>query len=183
MSSVSPELVKELAPTGTLRAAINIGNPVLVQTDAAGTPSGVTIDLARELAKRVGVPLETVVIDGAGKSFEAVKAAGCDIGFLAIEPARSHESTQPGRRQCDHHDKQPAGFSLHGHMHLSDCACLDLRTRGEHWAARGILRIAMCMRPRMIAATGRSRRLRCAPFETANVCWADHTPLVPRRAY
>jgi polar amino acid transport system substrate-binding protein len=64
---------------------------VLVQTDAAGTPSGVTIDLARELARRLGVPLETVVIDGAGKSFEAVKAARCDIGFLAIEPARAAE--------------------------------------------------------------------------------------------
>ncbi len=91
MSSVSPDLVKELAPTGTLRAAINVGNPVLVQTDAAGTPSGVTVDLARELAKRLGVALETVVIDGAGKSFEAVKAARCDIGFLAIEPARAAE--------------------------------------------------------------------------------------------
>jgi polar amino acid transport system substrate-binding protein len=91
VSSVSPELVKELAPTGALRAAINIGNPVLVQTDAAGAPSGVTVDLARELAKRLGVPFETVVIDGAGKSFEAVKAARCDIGFLAIEPARAAE--------------------------------------------------------------------------------------------
>jgi polar amino acid transport system substrate-binding protein len=91
VSSVSPDLVKELSPTGTLRAAINVGNPVLVQTDAAGTPSGVTIDLARELAKRLGVALETVVIDGAGKSFEAVKTARCDIGFLAIEPARAAE--------------------------------------------------------------------------------------------
>src|SRR5262249_41097588 len=89
VNRVSSELVKELAPTGTLRAAINIGNPVLVQTDAAGTPSGVTVDLARELAKRLGVTLEPVVIDGAGKSFEAVKAAACDIGFLAIEPARA----------------------------------------------------------------------------------------------
>jgi polar amino acid transport system substrate-binding protein len=91
VSSVSPDLVKELSPTGTLRAAINVGNPVLVQTDAAGTPSGVTVDLARELAKRLGVTLETVVIDGAGKSFEAVRAARCDIGFLAIEPARAAE--------------------------------------------------------------------------------------------
>ena len=89
--SIVSHLEKELAPTGTLRAAINISNPVLVQTDAAGTPSGVTVDLARELAKRLGVPLETVVIDGAGKSFEAVKAARCDIGFLAIEPARAAE--------------------------------------------------------------------------------------------
>ena len=91
VSSVSPDLVKELAPTGILRAAINIGNPVLVQTDSAGTPSGVTVDLARELAKRLGVALEPFVIDGAGKSFEAVKAARCDIGFLAIEPARAAE--------------------------------------------------------------------------------------------
>lgn len=91
MDRISLDIVKELAPTGALRAAINIGNPVLVQTDAAGTPSGVTVELARELARRLGVALETVVIDGVGKSFEAVKAAKCDIGFLAIEPARSAE--------------------------------------------------------------------------------------------
>ena len=91
MDRVPPALVQEFTPTGKLRAAINIGNPVLVQTDAAGTPSGVTVDLARELAGRLGVELETVVIDGAGKSFEAVKAAKCDIGFLAIEPARAAE--------------------------------------------------------------------------------------------
>jgi len=91
VTRVPPDLVKEFAPTGKLRAAINISNPVLVQTDAAGTPSGVTVDLARELAKRLDVALETVAIDGAGKSFETVKAGKCDIGFLAIEPARSAE--------------------------------------------------------------------------------------------
>jgi len=91
VTRVSSDLVKEFAPTGKLRAAINVGNPVLVQTNAAGTPSGVTIDFARELAGRLDVALETVVIDGAGKSFEAVKAGQCDIGFLAIEPARSAE--------------------------------------------------------------------------------------------
>jgi len=91
VNRVSADLAKEFAPTGALRAAINIGNPVLVQTDAAGTPSGVTVDLARALAGRLGVALETIAIDGAGKSFEAVKAAACDIGFLAIEPARSAE--------------------------------------------------------------------------------------------
>jgi polar amino acid transport system substrate-binding protein len=49
------DIVANLAPTGTLRAAINLGNPVL----AAGTacePTGVTVDLARELASRLGVP-------------------------------------------------------------------------------------------------------------------------------
>jgi polar amino acid transport system substrate-binding protein len=91
VTRVPPELVKEFAPAGRLRAAINVGNPVLVQLDATGTPTGVTIDLARALASRLGVELETVAIDSAGKSFEAVKSARCDVGFLAVEPARAAE--------------------------------------------------------------------------------------------
>ncbi len=87
----SADIVKLLAPTGRLRAAINIANPVLVQTGAGGATSGVTVDLANELARRLGVPLRQVVIDGAGKSFDAVKSAACDVGFLAIEPARAAE--------------------------------------------------------------------------------------------
>src|SRR5262249_11894787 len=70
--------------------------PVLVQTDpATGAPSGVTVDLARELARRLGVTLKPVVIDGAAKSFEAVKAAACDIGFLAIQPAPPSHIASP----------------------------------------------------------------------------------------
>src|SRR5688572_21118332 len=90
VTTIAADIVKSLAPTGTLRAAINIANPVLVQRNpVTGAPSGVTIDLARELERRLSVPLELVIIDGAGKSFEAVKSAACDIGFLAIEPARA----------------------------------------------------------------------------------------------
>jgi polar amino acid transport system substrate-binding protein len=91
VTGIAPDLVKEFAPTGRLRAAINIGNPVLVQLDATGAPMGVTVDLARALAGRLGVALETVPIDSAGKSFEAIKSARCDIGFLAVEPARAAE--------------------------------------------------------------------------------------------
>lgn len=88
----SADVVTSLAPTGTLRAAINIANPVLVQRNTVtGAPGGITIDLAHELSKRLRVPLQQVVIDGAGKSFDAVKTAACDIGFLAIEPARASE--------------------------------------------------------------------------------------------
>jgi polar amino acid transport system substrate-binding protein len=87
---VTPDIVRSLAPTGTLRAAINIANPVLVQRDpVTGAPCGVTVDLVREIERRLGVRTEQVVIDGAGKSFEAVKSAACDVGFLAIEPARA----------------------------------------------------------------------------------------------
>ena len=88
----SADTVTSLAPSGTLRAALNIANPVLVQRNpVTGAPSGVTVDLAQELAKRLGVPLQQVVIDGAGKSFDAVKTATCDVGFLAVEPARAAE--------------------------------------------------------------------------------------------
>jgi polar amino acid transport system substrate-binding protein len=87
---VFPEVVRSLAPTGRLRAAINIANPVLVQRNpVTGAPCGVTVDLVNELARRLVVPTEQVVIDGAGKSFEAVKSGACDIGFLAVEPARA----------------------------------------------------------------------------------------------
>ncbi|MGH6770323.1 MAG: transporter substrate-binding domain-containing protein [Xanthobacteraceae bacterium] len=91
-TTAPPDVVKSLAPTGTLRAAINIANPVLVQRNpVTGAPCGVTVDLARELERRLGVRLEQVLIDSAGKSFEAVKSRGCDFGFLAIEPARAAE--------------------------------------------------------------------------------------------
>jgi polar amino acid transport system substrate-binding protein len=90
MTTVPPEVVKDLAPTGKLRAAINLGNPVLAQ-GTPQAPSGVTVDLARELARRAGLPLELVPFDGAGKVFEAAKAGACDIAFLAIEPVRAAE--------------------------------------------------------------------------------------------
>src|ERR1043166_3487388 len=88
--SVSPDVLKDLAPTGTLRASINLGNIVL----ANGTPEnpgGITPELARELAKRLGVPLRLTCFDGAGKAFEALKAGQVDIVFLAIEPVRAAE--------------------------------------------------------------------------------------------
>ena len=92
MSTVAADLVKDLAPTGTLRAAINLGNMVLAQKDpATGDMRGVTVDLARELARRVGLPLELVPFDAAGKVFEALKAGAWDVAFLAIEPVRAAE--------------------------------------------------------------------------------------------
>jgi polar amino acid transport system substrate-binding protein len=91
-SAVTPDLVKEFAPTGKLRFAINTGNPVLVQKDAkSGALSGVTLDLAQELGRRLGVPVALTEVDAAGKSFEALKAGNVDVVFLAIEPVRAAE--------------------------------------------------------------------------------------------
>ena len=87
-SAPSPEAVKDLAPTGTLRAAINAGNVVLVQKDVSGV-HGVTVDLANELARRLGTPVALKVYDTAGKVTEAAKTGEWDIAFLAIEPVRA----------------------------------------------------------------------------------------------
>jgi polar amino acid transport system substrate-binding protein len=86
----SNPITTELAPTGALRAAINLGNPVLAQ-GTPDRPAGVTVDLARELAGRLGVPVAFVCFDAARKSFEALTTGAADIGFLAVEPAREAE--------------------------------------------------------------------------------------------
>ena len=76
------------APTGKLRAAINLGNPILAHAAGDGGAGGVSVDLAREFARRLGVDLELVVVDTAGKSVDAVATERADIGFFAIDPAR-----------------------------------------------------------------------------------------------
>jgi polar amino acid transport system substrate-binding protein len=90
MSTVSADVLKDLAPTGTLRASINLGNIVLAQ-GTSDNPSGVTPELARELAKRLGVPSALTCFDAAGKAFNAMKAGQVDLVFLAIEPVRAAE--------------------------------------------------------------------------------------------
>lgn len=87
--TISPAVVAAFAPTGTLRASINLGNPILANKDASGAPVGVSIDLAHELARRLGVGIELVLFDKAAASVEAVKNEKADIGFFAIDPARS----------------------------------------------------------------------------------------------
>ncbi|WP_244787844.1 ABC transporter substrate-binding protein [Cupriavidus pauculus] len=79
---------RELAPTGIFRASINVGNPILANLDADGKPFGVSVDLAGEFARRLGIPLELVVFDSAGKSVDAVTAEQADFGFFAVDPVR-----------------------------------------------------------------------------------------------
>jgi len=82
--------VTDLAPTGKLRAAINFGNPVLAGKDpATGEARGVSVDLSRELARRLGVPLEIVTFMAAGKVVEATKANVWDVAFVAVDPERA----------------------------------------------------------------------------------------------
>ena len=75
---------------GCSACSINLGNAVL----AAGTPedpSGVTVDLAREIAAELGVEPRLVCFDAARKSSRPCRPGSRDIGFLAIEPEREAE--------------------------------------------------------------------------------------------
>lgn len=85
-------IAKVFAPGGKLRASINLGNPVLASIDpATGKAVGVSVDLATELARRLGVPLQLVVVKSAGASVDNVNQDKADVGFFAIDPKRGQE--------------------------------------------------------------------------------------------
>jgi polar amino acid transport system substrate-binding protein len=90
MVDADADVTADLAPTGVLRAAINLGNPVLAQ-GSAHAPAGVTVEIARAVASRLGVPVEFVCFDAARRSYQAMASGDADICFLAIEPAREAE--------------------------------------------------------------------------------------------
>ena len=88
----TPSLKNDLAPAGKLRVGINYANPVLARRDpASGALHGVAPDLGRELGQRIGVPVELVGFESAGKMFDALKAGAWDVAFLAIDPERAGE--------------------------------------------------------------------------------------------
>ncbi|HEX9398327.1 MAG TPA: ABC transporter substrate-binding protein [Burkholderiales bacterium] len=90
--TVSPALRADLAPSGKLRVGLNYQNFLLVNGDGPdGLPKGIAPDLGRELARRIGLPIEYVKFDAAGKLFDGVKGGACDVGFLGAEPQRASE--------------------------------------------------------------------------------------------
>ena len=92
MDAISLEILHELAPTGVLRTAINLGNAVLAQKDpATGELQGVSVELAKEIGRRIGLPVDFTTFDSAGKVFESVASNTLDLMFLAIDPVRAVE--------------------------------------------------------------------------------------------
>ena len=86
---VSPSVVASLAPTGSLRVAINFGNPVLARREPDGSAGGITADLGREVARRLRVPVAFVDYAQAGDVFAGLDTDAWDVCFLAIEPVRA----------------------------------------------------------------------------------------------
>lgn len=86
------EAASELAPTGVLRAGINMGNFLLVTGKTpAGDPDGVAPDMAREIAARLGVPVALVPFAQPGPLADAVGTNVWDICLIGAEPARAEK--------------------------------------------------------------------------------------------
>jgi polar amino acid transport system substrate-binding protein len=90
MSTAPAAIAEDLAPTGALRATVNLGNRLLVQGTPAA-PAGVTVDIARELGSRAGLPVELVRCESVPKVLEAMRTGLADVCFIAIEPSREAE--------------------------------------------------------------------------------------------
>jgi polar amino acid transport system substrate-binding protein len=91
-TEITQAVRSEIAPSGKLRVGLNHGNFLLVTPgSSANDPRGVAPDVARELGRRVGVPVEFIKFETAGKLGDGVKTGAWDVAFLGAEPQRAAE--------------------------------------------------------------------------------------------
>jgi polar amino acid transport system substrate-binding protein len=89
---MSPDVVSQLAPTGVLRAGINMSNFLLVSSRTPdGGPAGVSPDMARAIADRLGVPVRYVPYPRPGELADAAGTGAWDIGLIGAEPQRAEK--------------------------------------------------------------------------------------------
>jgi polar amino acid transport system substrate-binding protein len=150
---VPPSVRAELAPTGTLRAGINYGNVILARKDkASGESSGVAIDLARELAKRLGVPVEVIGYDAVGAMVDGAKAGAWDIAFLGADPARAGEiSFTAAYVELEATYLVPAGSPLHA---IADVDRDGVRVAAPARAAYELFLTRSLQRAQLVRAQG-----------------------------
>ena len=88
----TPEARQALTPTGKLRVALQLGNPLnVIQDSASGEMKGVAFDLGKELARRIGVPFEPVMYPSVGALLESGKSGAWDVAFVGFSPERAKE--------------------------------------------------------------------------------------------
>ena len=111
---ISTATRSDLAPTGTLRVGINQGNFLVVTKDpASGELRGIAVDLAQELGRRAGLPVEFIAYASAGKMAEAATTGAWDVAFLGAEPERRNEiSFTPSYLEIEATYLVPAGSPI-----------------------------------------------------------------------
>jgi polar amino acid transport system substrate-binding protein len=89
---MTPDILAQLAPTGVLRAGINMSNFLLVSSRTPdGGPAGVAPDMARAIADRLGVPVRYVPYPNPGELADAAGTGAWDIGLIGAEPQRAEK--------------------------------------------------------------------------------------------
>jgi polar amino acid transport system substrate-binding protein len=91
VTQISAAVRSELVPTGVLRVGVNMGNFLLTRREPSGEGAGIVFDLGRELASRLGAPVQFVEYENPGKLADAAKSGAWDVGFLGAEPQRAQE--------------------------------------------------------------------------------------------
>ena len=111
---MSQSVIAELAPHGVLRAGINMGNFLLVTGKTeSGDPDGVSPDMARTIAARLGVPLKLVPFARPGELADAAGTDVWDIGLIGAEPARAEKiAFTPAYVEIESTYLVPAGSSI-----------------------------------------------------------------------
>jgi polar amino acid transport system substrate-binding protein len=88
----TPEARQALAPTGKLRVALQLANPLnVIRDSASGEMTGVGFDLGKELARHIGVPFEPVLYPSVGALLDSGKSGAWDVAFVGFSPARAEE--------------------------------------------------------------------------------------------
>lgn len=92
LAAASSQTIAQLAPSGVLRAAINFGNPALAKKDGqTGALTGVSVDLATQLAASLAIPIELVEYSNARSVVDDARQHKWDIAFTGIDPLRAQE--------------------------------------------------------------------------------------------
>jgi len=140
---MSPEILQQLAPTGTLRAGINLGNFLLVTgSSASGDPEGVAPDMARAIAERLGVKLKLVPFKTPGELADAAGSDVWDIGLIGAEPARAERiAFSPAYVEIEATYLVPAGSKLRSIAEVDQPGiriAVSARSAYDLWLVRNI---------------------------------------------
>jgi polar amino acid transport system substrate-binding protein len=143
-----PEVVSQLAPTGVLRAAINMGNFLLVTgKSASGDPEGVAPDMARAIAERLGVAVAYVPYARPGELADAAGAGAWDIGLIGAEPQRAEKiAFSPAYVEIEATYLVPAGSPLTAIAEVDRPGvriAVTARSAYDLWLARNIQNAAV----------------------------------------
>ena len=133
---------QQLAPSGTLRVGVNLGNFLLVSKQSADGIGGIVPDLAQELARRLGVAMKLLTYPQAGPVADAAKSGAWDVAFIGAEPQRASEIdfTEP-YIEIEATYLVPAGSPIHSVAEV-DCKGVRIavasRSAYDLWLARNI---------------------------------------------